>query len=144
MKVSQKRDAVLCGIDEAIAGLRVGTGRWRDEHAAGQLFDRFLEAKFASRGAGRDNRPAAVKATMELEEQLDDQWIGEWSEPAVTALHDGDAVSPWETVPHIDGRYSSFAHPESVYRRVLAPRPPVATTPRRAAEASTAQPDLTL
>src|SRR3546814_4950679 len=54
MQVFQKRDAVLCGIDEALAVLRVGTGRWRDEHAAEQLFDRFLEAKFASRGAGRD------------------------------------------------------------------------------------------
>src|SRR3546814_10550145 len=94
MQVFQKRDAVLCGIDEAIAVLRVGTGRWRDEHAAEQLFDRFLEAKFASRGAGRDNRRAAVKRTMELEEELDDHWIGEWSELAVTALHDGDAVSP--------------------------------------------------
>src|SRR3546814_14006435 len=56
MQVFQKRDAVLCGIDEALAVLRVGTGRWRDEHAAEQLFDRFLEAKFASRGAGRANR----------------------------------------------------------------------------------------
>src|SRR3546814_6029829 len=102
MQVFQKRDAVLCGIDEALAVLRVGTGRWRDEHAAEQLFDRFLEAKFASRGAGRDNRRAAVKRTMELEEELDDHWIGEWSELAVTALHDGDAVSPWETVAHVE------------------------------------------
>src|SRR3546814_20004666 len=44
MQVFQKRDAVLCGIDEAIAVLRVGTGRWRDEHAAEQLFDQIGRA----------------------------------------------------------------------------------------------------
>src|SRR3546814_5074805 len=98
MQVFQKRDAVLCGIDEALAVLRVGTGRWRDEHAAEQLFDRFLEAKFASRGAGRDNRRAAVKATMELEEQLDDQWIGEWSELAVTALRSEEHTSELQSL----------------------------------------------
>src|SRR3546814_13284304 len=73
---------------------------------------------------------------MELEEELYDHWIGEWSELAVTALHDGDAVSPWETVAHVEGRYSSFAHLESVYLGVLARRTLVATNTRRVVAAS--------
>src|SRR3546814_17128497 len=77
---------------------------------------------------------------MELEEELYDHWIGEWSELAVTALHDGDAVSPWETVAHVEGRYSSFDHLESVYLGVLARRPLVATNTRRVVEASNGKP----
>src|SRR3546814_15463755 len=74
---------------------------------------------------------------MELEEELYDHWIGEWSELAVTVLHDGDAVSPWETVAHVEGRYSSFDHLESVYLGVLARRTLVATNTRRVVDAST-------
>jgi nicotinate phosphoribosyltransferase len=142
MQVFQKRHAVLCGIDEALAVLRVGTGRWRDERRAEQLFDELLAAKLAGRGAGREQRREAVARTVALEEELDDNWVGEWADLDVTALHDGDAVEPWETVAHIDGRYSSFAHLESVYLGVLARRTLIASNVRRVVEASAGKPVL--
>ena len=142
MQVFQKRHAVLCGIDEAIAVLRIGTGRWDDHRAAERLFDELLAAKLAGRGAGRENRRAAIARTVELEEELDDHWIGEWPELEVAALRDGDDLEPWETVAHIRGRYSSFAHLESVYLGVLARRTLIASNTRRVVEASQGKPVL--
>ena len=92
MQVFQKRHSILCGIDEAIAVLRVGTGRWRDQERVERLFDELLAAKFAARGAGRENRRVAVARTVELEEELDDLWQNEWPGLTVGALHDGDAI----------------------------------------------------
>jgi nicotinate phosphoribosyltransferase len=142
MQVFQKRDSILCGIDEAIAVLRVGTGRWRDHEHAERLFDELLAAKFAARGAGRDNRRVAIARSVELEEELDDLWVREWPELTVDALHDGDAIEPWETVAHIEGRYSSIAHLESVYLGVLARRTLIATNTRRVVEAAAGKPVL--
>jgi nicotinate phosphoribosyltransferase len=142
MQVFQKRASILCGIDEAIAVLRVGTGRWRDRQRAERLFDELLAAKFAARGAGRENRRVAIARSVELEEELDDLWINEWPELTVTALHDGDAIEPWETVAHLEGRYSAFAHLESVYLGVLARRTLIATNTRRVVQAAAGKPVL--
>jgi nicotinate phosphoribosyltransferase len=142
MQVFQKHRSILCGIDEALAVLRVGTGRWRDRSRAERLFDELLEAKFAARGAGRDNRRAAVARTVELEDELDELWRNEWPDLSVSALHDGDGIEPWETVAHIEGPYSSFAHLESVYLGVLARRTLIATNTRRVVEAAAGKPVL--
>lgn len=142
LQVFQREHAVLCGIDEAIAILRVGAGRWRDEHRAEQLFDEYLAAKLASRGAGRAARRTAVGRVVELEERLDDEWIGEWAGLDVSALHDGDRIEPWEPVAHLRGRYSSIAHLESVYLGVLARRTLIATNTRRVVDAADGKPIL--
>jgi len=86
MQVFQRKEAVLGGIDEAVAVL-----------------------KLCSHG---------------------------WSELEVRALHDGDAIEPWETVLTIEGDYSLFAHLETVYLGVLARRTLVTTNVRRAVEAA--------
>jgi nicotinate phosphoribosyltransferase len=86
MQVFQRKRAVLCGTDEAIAVL-----------------------KLCSHG---------------------------WDELDVWALHDGDAVEPWETVLTIEGDYALFAHLETVYLGVLARRTLVATNVRRAVDAA--------
>jgi len=45
----------------------------------------------------------------------------------VHALHDGDELSPWETVMTIEGDYTTFAHLETVYLGVLARRTLITT-----------------
>ncbi len=82
MQVFQKRDAVLGGIDEAIAILRQCSG------------------EATPHGGWRDGWPA-----------LD-----------VSALHEGDAIAPHETVMTIEGDYALFAHLETVYLGCLARR----------------------
>src|SRR5205085_12300754 len=74
MQVFQKRDSVLGGIDEAIAILKLCSGR-----------------------------------------AVDGQWHEGWDELVVHALHEGDRISPRETVMTIEGDYSLFAHLETVY-----------------------------
>ena len=46
----------------------------------------------------------------------------DWDALTVHALHDGDAIEPWETVMTIEGDYTLFAHLETVYLGVLARR----------------------
>src|SRR3712207_5721385 len=46
----------------------------------------------------------------------------DWEALEVHALHEGDAIAPWETVMTIEGDYSLFAHLETVYLGSLARR----------------------
>jgi nicotinate phosphoribosyltransferase len=52
----------------------------------------------------------------------DGDWLPGWDELVVHALHEGDAISPWETVMTIEGDYSLFSHLETVYLGSLARR----------------------
>lgn len=54
----------------------------------------------------------------------------------VNALHDGDAIAPWETVMTISGDYALFAHLETVYLGILARRTRVATNVKRVVNAA--------
>src|SRR5437660_667332 len=75
MQVFQRHQSMLGGIDEALAVLRLCSGRRRD----------------------------------------DGSWEPGWDELNVSALHEGDDISPLETVLTISGDYSLFAHLETVY-----------------------------
>jgi nicotinate phosphoribosyltransferase len=46
----------------------------------------------------------------------------DWDQLTVHALYDGDRIEPYETVMHIEGDYTLFAHLETVYLGVLARR----------------------
>ena len=59
-----------------------------------------------------------------------------WDALEVRALHDGDRISPWETVLTIEGDYTLFAHLETVYLGVLARRTLISTNVRRVVEAA--------
>lgn len=52
----------------------------------------------------------------------DGRWVPGWDDLVVHALHEGDAVAPWETVMTIEGDYALFAHLETVYLGSLARR----------------------
>ena len=49
MQVFQKKDAVLCGIDEAVAVLKLAAGRYTDYPKAYKLFDKLIELKSKAR-----------------------------------------------------------------------------------------------
>jgi nicotinate phosphoribosyltransferase len=92
MQVFQKKHAVLGGVDEAIAILKLCSHGWEDLN--------------------------------------------------VYALHDGDEISPWETVMTIEGDYTLFAHLETVYLGVLARRTLISTNVRRVVQAANGKPIL--
>lgn len=60
----------------------------------------------------------------------------DWKALTVRALHDGDAITPWEVVLEIEGPYDHFAHLETLYLGVLARRTRVGTNTRRVVEAA--------
>ena len=82
MKVFQRKEALLGGVDEAVAIVRECTGRCTPD-------------------GGFDSG---------------------WDAIEVCALHEGDPVSPWETVMTIEGDYSLFAHLETAYLGCMARR----------------------
>jgi nicotinate phosphoribosyltransferase len=59
---------------------------------------------------------------------------------AISALHDGDRIEPWETVLTIEGDYTSFAHLETVYLGTLARRTLITTNVARVLEAANGKP----
>lgn len=60
----------------------------------------------------------------------------------VRALHDGDKITPWETVMTIEGALADFIHLETVYLGILARRTKVATNCHRVVEAAGKKPVL--
>jgi nicotinate phosphoribosyltransferase len=66
----------------------------------------------------------------------DGDWVGGWEQLEVAALHEGEAISPHETVLTIEGDYSLFAHLETVYLGVLARRTLIMRNVREVVEAA--------
>jgi len=55
MQVFQKKSALLCGVDEAIAVLSVATGCYADYEKAYSLFDRLTDMNQAARECFQNN-----------------------------------------------------------------------------------------
>jgi nicotinate phosphoribosyltransferase len=102
MQVFQREEAILGGIDEAVAVLKQCSGH-----------------------RGPDGR-----------------WVNGFGDLAVHALHEGDPVSPWETVMTIEGDYSLFAHLETVYLGCMARRTLIMKNVRAVVEAARGKPIL--
>jgi len=67
---------------------------------------------------------------------------GDWDALDVRALHEADAIEPWEPVMQIDGDYSLFAHLETVYLGVLSRRTRIMRNVRGVVEAANGKPIL--
>jgi nicotinate phosphoribosyltransferase len=96
MQVFQKKHSVLGGVDEAIAVLKLCSGRYE---------------------------PSGL-------------WRPGWPELTVHALHEGNEISPYEPVMHIEGDYSLFAQLETVYLGSLARRTLIMRNVREVVEAA--------
>ena len=72
----------------------------------------------------------------------DGSWIAGWDQLTVHALHEGDAVAPWETVMTIEGDYALFAHLETVYLGALARRSLIMTNVGDVVDAARGKPIL--
>jgi nicotinate phosphoribosyltransferase len=139
MQVFQKGHAVLCGVDEAIAVLRVAAGRYGDYAKAYKLFDRLLELKREAREVFLTDKAAyleAVRGRVSVSEELDALWETGFDSLEIDALHDGDRIKPLETVLHITGDAALFAHLETIYLGILARRTRVATNVRNVVDAA--------
>jgi nicotinate phosphoribosyltransferase len=66
----------------------------------------------------------------------EERWQEGWPQLTVHALHEGDEVSPYESVMHIEGDYSLFAQLETVYLGSLARRTLIMKNVREVVEAA--------
>ena len=64
----------------------------------------------------------------------------DWEQLTVHALYDGDLVEPYETVMHVEGDYTLFAHLETAYLGVLSRRTLITTNVVRVLEAANGKP----
>ncbi|HMI98760.1 MAG TPA: hypothetical protein VK488_02900 [Gaiellaceae bacterium] len=64
----------------------------------------------------------------------------DWEQLTVHALYDGDRAEPYETVMHIEGDYTLFAHLETVYLGTLARRTLITTNVIHVLEAANGKP----
>jgi nicotinate phosphoribosyltransferase len=145
MQLFQKKHAVLCGVDEAIAVLRMGTGHYTDLNKAHQLFDQLMKVKMdlrKSRYSDEELFISRMQERLKVEDELDSTWVSEFDQLKITALQDGDELESYETVMHIEGPAASFAHLETVYLGVLARRTKVATNVRQCVQAAQGKPIL--
>lgn len=145
IQIFQKKQAVLCGVDEALAIVKLGTGYYKDREKAYKLFDQYIEMKKAIRSLYYNSKERMLQAQrnrLELGQALDDLWEETAGDLTVRALRDGDAISPWETVMTIEGPLYQFVHLETIYLGVLSRRTKVATNVRRVVEAACGKPIL--
>lgn len=146
MQVFQKKDAVLCGTDEAIAILKHCSGRHRNRDHVFAIFDRYLEkereARIARSNGDYDGLERLMREIINMELELGRSWDNKFGELSVKALYDGERIAPWETVMTIEGSPQYFAHLESVYLGILARRTLIATNVSRVVEAAGGKPIL--
>lgn len=72
----------------------------------------------------------------------DGRWQDGWDRVEVRALHEGDAIAPWETVMTVEGDYALFAHLETVYLGCLARRTLIMRNVREVVDAAGGKPIL--
>lgn len=146
MQVFQKNNAVLCGIDETIAVLKLCSGYYSAPERAFSLFDDYKKQERLIRElyVRRDylGWEKALRKKIEFEASLDSLWVDKSAELEILALNDRNQISPWETVMTIEGLPQYFAHLESVYLGILARRTLVATNVANVVEAAQGKPIL--
>ncbi len=70
----------------------------------------------------------------------DGAWVEGWERLRVRALHEGDAIAPYEPVLTIEGDYALFAHLETVYLGAMARRSLIMRNVRAVVEAANGKP----
>lgn len=145
MQVFQKNDAIICGIDECLAVLKLATGRYKDYAKVYSLFDRYIDLKREARkffALDKKKYVSIMEERMLIGEELDSYWIDEFPLLDISTLKDGQSISSWESIMHIKGSASSFSHLETIYLGILARRTKVATNVRKVVEVAAGIPIL--
>ncbi|MGZ4201409.1 MAG: quinolinate phosphoribosyl transferase [Thermoleophilaceae bacterium] len=102
----------------------------RHPHVTMQVFQ-----KHESLLGGIDEALAIVKECSGCYD-ADGEWRPGFDQLEVRALHEGEEISPYETVMTIEGDYSLFAHLETVYLGCLARRTLIMRNVREVVEAA--------
>src|SRR4051812_26503896 len=72
----------------------------------------------------------------------DGAWVNGWDQLEVKALHEGDEISPFESVMTVEGDYALFAHLETVFLGCMARRTLIMRNVREVVDAARGKPIL--
>lgn len=89
-------DAIVCGVDEALAILRYCTGYYKDEEKARELYNEILRLdKQMQELSVEGNVEEIVQLTRkkwDVRLRLNELWVDKWDEIEVRAVYDGEFV----------------------------------------------------
>ncbi len=150
MQVFQKvPNAVVCGVDQALAILSVGTGYYRNPQKAQKLFAQYLglekqlyQTWLHLREIDWDKYQQVARPIFEVSQELDRLWINCFQDLVVRALYDGEEVGDREPVMLIKGDLATFVHLETLYLGALTDGTMVATNTRNVVKAANGKPIL--
>ena len=141
-----RKDCTVVGIDEALAILRYGTGYYKDENKAKELFSDLLELekKIQEAAAGFNiNRVVELtKEKWEIKQKLAELWVDKWDEIEVRALYDGEEAKRREPIMTIEGDPRYFGYLETILLGVIARATSTATAVKKVVRAARGKPVL--
>ena len=141
-----RADCVVVGIDEALALLTYGTGYYKDEEKAKEIFDEILTIERAIQDAStRMDKEELLNCTnkkWDLRMLLNSLWVDKWDEIEVLALNDGDEAKNMEPVFVIKGNPAFFGHLETLLLGVMARASSTATAVKKVVNAAKGKPIL--
>jgi len=139
-------DAVVVGLDEAIAILKHCTGYYEDMEATEAIYRRLREVQFAFSQASLYGAEEEIRCCSEertrLRMQLNQRWVNCWDRIRVRSLYDGDRVRAGEPILVVEGPQAYFAYLETVLLGVIARPTGTATATAKVVEAARGKPIL--
>jgi len=145
-QIFPRKDAIVVGIDEALAILKYGTGYYSDKEKSAELYSRLdiVERKL-QRAAYDADEKMLTKMYMEkwqLRHRLNEIWVNKWDELDVKALYDGERVRKGKPIMTIEGDPSFFGYLETVLIGVIARGSSTATAVSRVVSVANGKPIL--
>ncbi len=135
-----RKDAVVVGIDEALAILKLCTGYFKDEEKAQSLFQELLVAERDLQNSvfdmDRKNIESINRKRWDLRDAMNALWVDKFSEIEVKALYDGEEAKDMEPIMTIEGDPIYFGYLETVLLGVIARGTSSATAVKRVVKAA--------
>ncbi|MBO8139013.1 MAG: nicotinate phosphoribosyltransferase [Thermosipho sp. (in: Bacteria)] len=141
-----RQDAVVCGIDEALAILKYCTGYYKDEEKANELFSEMIKIDKQIQNCSVEGKVQEIidltKKKWDLRLKLNSIWVDKWNSIEVKAVFDGDKVSKGQPILTIEGDPTYFGYLETVLLGVIARASSTATAVHKVVKAANGKPIL--
>lgn len=126
-----RENAIICGLDEAVAILKTCAGEYKDPEKANRLYQDLRYCQWKLQRASFRQRRSEIheweRKRTQIRAALNQLWLNGWNQIKVWALYDGMTVRKEEVVLAIEGIPRLFAHLETPILGVIA-RPTATAT----------------
>lgn len=139
-----RRDAVVCGLDEAVAILKTCAGLYKNPDKAKTLYAQLREIQWKLQHASAGQKTKDIlrwqKKRVQVRQKLNNLWQPGWDQLKVYARRDGERIKKNDTVLVIQGDPRLFVHLETVLLGVIARPTATATQVARVVRAAKGKP----